>query len=89
MEELPVSRQNFSLLGLLVPGTNRGPVGDIRRRLAGGLEILAVVLGALLGYRPNAQDFAFSSFSGQVNDATGAAITNAEVKLASSRAEFR
>jgi hypothetical protein len=24
MEELPVSRQNFSLLGLLVPGTNRG-----------------------------------------------------------------
>jgi hypothetical protein len=48
-----------------------------------------VVLGALLGYRPNAQDFAFSSFSGQVNDATGAAIANAEVKLASSRAEFR
>jgi hypothetical protein len=40
-----------------------------------------VVLGALLGYRPNAQDFAFSSFSGQVNDAIGAAITNAEVKL--------
>jgi hypothetical protein len=50
-------------------------------QLAGRLEILAVVLGALLGYRPNAQDFAFSSFSGQVNDAIGAAITNAEVKL--------
>jgi hypothetical protein len=30
MEELPFSRQNFSLLGLLVPGTNPGPVGGIR-----------------------------------------------------------
>lgn len=47
MEELPVSRQNFSLLGLLVPGTNPGPVGGIRTQGNGnetqraGAEIVA------------------------------------------------
>ena len=30
MEELPIDRQNFSRLALLVPGTNPGPVGGIR-----------------------------------------------------------
>jgi hypothetical protein len=47
MEELPVDRQNFSLLGLLVPGTNPGPVGGIRTQGNGnetqraGAEIVA------------------------------------------------
>ena len=36
MEELPVSRQNFSLLGLLVPGTNRGQLAAFARKAARG-----------------------------------------------------
>lgn len=47
MEQLPVDRRNFSQLGLLVPGTNPGPVGGIRTQGNGnetqraGAEIIA------------------------------------------------
>ncbi len=47
MEQLPVDRRNFSQLGLLVPGTNPGPIGGIRTQGNGnetqraGAEIIA------------------------------------------------
>lgn len=47
MQQLPVDRQNFSRLALLVPGTNPGPVGGIRTQGNGnetqraGAEIIA------------------------------------------------
>ena len=68
-------------LGRIYPCWFASPAGRIggqlaashARQLAGRLEILAVISVPSLATDLGAQDFAFSSLSGQVNDATGAA----------------